>query len=143
MKHVSKSPENTGEIAKSFPETLKVGPKARVVGLVGDLGAGKTVFSQALGKVLGVEEHMQSPTFLIEKIYELKGQNWTHLIHIDAYRLDKEDELISLGWNEIISKPENLIVVEWADKIKSILPEDTQMLEFTFVDDTTRTIEYA
>lgn len=111
-----------------------------VVGLVGDLGAGKTAFSQAVGAALGVEEIMQSPTFLIEKIYELKEKPWKHLIHIDAYRLEKESELVSLGWNEVISSPENIILVEWADKIKSILPQDTQTIHFNFVDENTREI---
>jgi tRNA threonylcarbamoyladenosine biosynthesis protein TsaE len=143
MKHVSKSQENTKEIARDFVESLKVGAKARVVGLAGDLGAGKTTFSQAVGEVLGVEEHMQSPTFLIEKIYELRDKPWKHLIHIDAYRLEKSDELISLGWEKIISEPENIILVEWADKIQNILPSDTQTIHFNFVDDTTREIEYA
>lgn len=143
MKHVSKSLEDTKEIARNFLTTLEKGSKARVVGLIGDLGAGKTAFSQAVGEVLGVEESMQSPTFLIEKIYELKGKPWKHLIHIDAYRLEKSDELISLGWNDIISKPENIIFVEWADRIQNILPEDMQTIHFNFVDDATREIEYA
>jgi tRNA threonylcarbamoyladenosine biosynthesis protein TsaE len=140
MKRFSKSPENTKEIAANFVKDLKTGIKARVIGLVGDLGAGKTAFSQAVGEALGVREHMQSPTFLIEKIYELEEKPWKHLIHIDTYRLEKEDELVSLGWNEIISSPENIILVEWADKIKNILPHDTQTIHFTFVDETTREI---
>src|SRR6185312_14306581 len=130
MKHLSKSKENTRKIAESFLQTLEKGAKARVVGLVGDLGAGKTAFSQAVGEILGVEESIQSPTFLIEKIYELKDARWKHLIHIDAYRLEKSDELISLGWEKIVSEPENLILVEWADRIQNILPEDTQTIRF-------------
>jgi len=140
MKQFSHSIEKTKEMAGNFVGSLKVGEKALVVGLVGDLGAGKTAFSQAVGATLGVEEAMQSPTFLIEKIYELKDRPWKHLIHIDAYRLEKESELISLGWNEIIASPENIILVEWADKIKNILPADTQTIHFSFVDETTREI---
>jgi tRNA threonylcarbamoyladenosine biosynthesis protein TsaE len=140
MKQFSKSLDKTKEIGRNFVKGLKTGEKALVVGLVGDLGAGKTAFSQAVGTALGVEEAMQSPTFLIEKIYELKGKPWKHLIHIDAYRLEKESELISLGWNEIIASPENIILVEWADKIKNILPPDTQTIHFNFVDENTREI---
>ena len=140
MKQFSKSLDKTKEIAGNFVKGLKIGEKALVVGLVGDLGAGKTTFSQAVGATLGVEEAMQSPTFLIEKIYELKEKPWKHLIHIDAYRLEKESELVSLGWEKIIASPENIILVEWADKIKNILPADTQTIHFNFVDENTREI---
>jgi tRNA threonylcarbamoyladenosine biosynthesis protein TsaE len=143
MKQVSKSPQNTKEIALNLLKSLKVGQKARVLAMHGDLGAGKTTFSQALGLALGISETMPSPTFLIERIYELEGQLWKHLIHIDAYRLEKEAELISLGWEKIVSEPENIILVEWADRVKNILPADAVHLNFAFIDETTRSIEYA
>jgi tRNA threonylcarbamoyladenosine biosynthesis protein TsaE len=84
-----------------------------------------------VGEALGVRDAIQSPTFLIEKIYELHKQPWQHLVHIDAYRLEEESELVSLGWPSIVSRPENLVMVEWADKVRNILPEDAIHIVFT------------
>jgi tRNA threonylcarbamoyladenosine biosynthesis protein TsaE len=141
MKLISKSPEETKAFARKLIDSLEAGEGATVIALEGDLGAGKTTFSQYVGEALGVHHPIQSPTFLIEKIYELKREKWAHLVHIDAYRLDDESELLSLGWKEIVKKPENLILVEWADKIRPILPEDAIHIVFTHVDEDTREIE--
>src|SRR3989338_1544300 len=73
-----------------------------VVALSGDLGAGKTTFAQAVAKSLGVEETVNSPTFVIQKVYALSDQQWGRLIHIDAYRLKSADELRALGWDEMV-----------------------------------------
>lgn len=111
-------------IAADFINGL--GPKkqsATVVGLYGNLGAGKTTFTQAVAKGLGIDETVVSPTFVIEKIYELTSQKFSHLIHIDAYRLESSSELLSIGWNEIVSKPENLILIEWPERVSDIMPE--------------------
>lgn len=124
MKAVSKSLEDTRNIATEFIRALGPRSGATVVALQGELGAGKTAFSQAVGLALGVRDPIQSPTFLIEKIYEVDNAPWRHMIHIDAYRLEDEAELIVLGWQAIVSRPENLILVEWADKIPGLLPAD-------------------
>ena len=124
MKYVSNSIEETEKIAVDFLNTLS--PKedcALVVGLYGDLGSGKTTFTKAVAKIFGVEDTVTSPTFVIEKIYELTGKNFTHLIHIDAYRLDKSEELLHLGWKNITSQKENIIFIEWPERVADIMPE--------------------
>lgn len=141
MKIVSNSPEETQEIAREFVQMLKKGDSATVIALVGDLGSGKTSFSQFVGEALGVHDPIQSPTFLIEKIYELKRAPWEHMVHIDAYRLESEQELLDLGWEKIISRSENIVLVEWADKVMSILPPHTYHIVLTHVDETKREIE--
>lgn len=141
MRYTSRSPEDTQELAEAFIASLSTGEQAVVVALEGDLGAGKTAFSQYIGEALGVHDPIQSPTFLIEKIYELRKKPWEHLIHIDAYRLESEQELLDLGWREIVKKPENLILVEWAEKVRSILPEDAIHIGISHVDETTRSFE--
>lgn len=116
--------EETETIAKDFILNLK--PKidrATVVGLYGDLGVGKTFFTQVVAKTLKVKDNVVSPTFVIEKIYLLQNQKFSHLIHIDAYRLEKSSELVDLGWKNIISDPKNLILIEWPDKVLEIMPE--------------------
>jgi tRNA threonylcarbamoyladenosine biosynthesis protein TsaE len=140
MKHLSKSLEETKELAKKFLDTLTKDSSGTVVALQGDLGAGKTAFSQAVGDILDVREVMQSPTFVIEKIYEIDFKGFTHLIHIDAYRLDKKEELLHLGWNEIIARSENLILIEWPERVGEIIPENAHKIYFKFVDETTREI---
>ncbi len=129
-------------LAQAFLNTLTKNEKGTVVALEGDLGSGKTTFSQSVGEILGVREVMQSPTFVIEKIYEINFEGFTHLIHIDAYRLDRFEELLHLGWEEICSRPENLIFIEWPERVKEIIPEDAKHIKFNFIDETTREISF-
>lgn len=140
-KHLSQSLKETRDIAFNFVGSLKPAKQAVVVAFIGDLGGGKTTFSQFIGEALGVHDAIQSPTFLIEKIYELHRSAWKHLVHIDAYRLEEEYELLNLGWKDIISKPENIILVEWADKVKNILPPGTVYITCTFIDENSREFE--
>ncbi len=124
MKFLSKSVEETAKIAMDFGAKLKLtGNKAAIIGLYGELGGGKTTFMKYLAESFGIKETIQSPTFVIEKIYELENKPFQHLIHIDAYRIEKEEEIINLGWNEITSDPKNLICVEWPERIFGLMPE--------------------
>lgn len=142
MRHISKSLEETREIAEQFVKTLDIDEKAKVVALTGNLGSGKTAFSQAVGTTLGVIENVQSPTFVIEKIYPIDYHGFKHLIHIDAYRLDHSKELLHLGWQKIISEKENLILIEWPERVADIIPKGVQNIYFKFIDESTREIEY-
>lgn len=124
MRHTTNSIEETQKVAEDFVNSLSAySDRAMVVGLYGNLGAGKTTFTQALAKFVGVSDTVTSPTFVIEKIYELTNQKFTHLIHIDAYRLESAEELVRLGWKEIISDKNNLILIEWPEKVIDIMPE--------------------
>lgn len=97
---------------------------ATVLALTGDLGAGKTTLTQSIGKKLGVTENMISPTFVIMKHYRLKTSDYGLLVHIDAYRLDSSAEMMTLGFETLLADPENLIVIEWPERIADILPTD-------------------
>lgn len=97
---------------------------ATIIMLSGDLGAGKTTLTQGIARALGVEETVTSPTFVLEKIYELTGQKWVRLIHIDAYRLVSEHELEVLGWREMAKDPSNLIIIEWPEMVAELIPTD-------------------
>ncbi len=128
MERTTNNAKETQDLAIALAKkTIKEeGKSAKVIGLVGNLGTGKTTFIQAFAKALEVKENVLSPTFVIEKIYRLKDQgNFSHLIHIDAYRLSDPKELESLGWDEIIENPKNIILVEWALNIEKILPKDS------------------
>lgn len=142
MKYLSKSPKETSKIANSFLNTLKSTSRATVVALQGDLGAGKTAFAQEVGKILGVTENMHSPTFVIEKIYEIDFKHFKRLIHVDAYRLEKESELLHLGWEDLIKEPENLVLIEWPENVAGIIPDSAKRISFKFIDNKTREISY-
>lgn len=138
---ITNSLEETYSLAKDFIENLKAEKNtATVIGLSGDLGAGKTSFTQGVAKALGIKDTVTSPTFIIEKIYELEDQRFKHLIHIDAYRLEEARELEVLGFNELLEHPENLVFIEWPERVHDILPKYMQTIEFKFIDETKREI---
>jgi tRNA threonylcarbamoyladenosine biosynthesis protein TsaE len=133
MQQVAKNLIETGKIAKLFlDKVLKAKRKhetnALVIGLSGDLGAGKTAFVKEIGKHLGIVEKIHSPTFIIMKRYELKRKKFAYFYHIDAYRLKSEDEILSLGWHEIVNDPENLIFIEWPENISKIIPKGAHVI---------------
>ncbi len=142
MKYLSKSREETNKIATDFLNNLEPQKQATVVALYGDLGSGKTAFAQEIGKILGVAENMHSPTFVIEKIYQIDFKTFKRLIHIDAYRLEKDSELLHLGWKEITKESENLILIEWPGNVPGVIPKDAKRIYFKFINETTREINY-
>ncbi len=123
-KIISKNLQDTEKIAKEFLLKIKSNNKsATLVTLSGELGAGKTTFTQALGKHLGIKNKINSPTFVIMKKYVLKSEHHDFLFHLDAYRLKNEKELEKLGWAEIIADPKNLILIEWPENVAKAIPK--------------------
>lgn len=108
---------------------------AVVLALDGELGAGKTTFTQSLARKLGVEELITSPTFVIMKNYQTKNTRFKELVHIDAYRLESVDELKVLGFETMIKNKDCLICIEWASNVKEILPKELISLEFSLEKD--------
>ncbi|MEA2092508.1 MAG: tRNA (adenosine(37)-N6)-threonylcarbamoyltransferase complex ATPase subunit type 1 TsaE [Patescibacteria group bacterium] len=129
------------EITTNSPEETKkigflMGKKALekekfFLSLSGDLGGGKTTFTQGFAKGVGVEEDITSPTFLVFKKYKTKNNR--HFYHLDAYRIEDKD-LSILGFQEIIENEKNIVVVEWGENIKKSLPEETVKIHFEFKD---------
>jgi len=113
---------------------------ATVVALHGDLGAGKTTFIQTLGRLLGVTEHITSPTFTIMKGYETTDDTFINLIHMDAYRIDDIAELGPLRFAEILTTPSTLFCIEWAERIKTALPLGVLNITLEVADENTRTV---
>jgi tRNA threonylcarbamoyladenosine biosynthesis protein TsaE len=113
---------------------------AVVLGLRGDLGGGKTTFLQGLAKGLGIKDKVLSPTFIVMRRMEINKTRFKNFYHLDCYRIENDKELLTLGWENIISDPQNIIAIEWVDKIKKILPKDCLMLEFEFLNKNKRKI---
>ncbi len=111
-----------------------------VIGLRGDLGGGKTTFLKGLARGLGIKEKILSPTFIIFRHYEIKNKNFKKFYHFDCYRIENEKDLLNLGLKEIFSKPENIIALEWSEKIETQLPRGCLIIELKFVNQKTRKI---
>ena len=143
MKIVSKSLSDTEKIAKDFIEKISMGiySNALVVGLYGDLGSGKTTFTQAIARIFDIKEDVTSPTFVIEKIYPLEDKKFKNLIHIDAYRLDSAKELAVLDWDKTMSDSRNIIFIEWPERVIEVLPENHAKIFFKFLSEFEREIE--
>lgn len=117
--------------------------KATLVTLSGELGAGKTAFTKAVAKEFGVEETVTSPTFVLEKIYQLpQGKVFKRLVHIDAYRLESGSELAPLGFGELMQDGNNLILLEWPEKVADGLPTPSMKISIAVHDDGSRTLLY-
>lgn len=125
MNKISKKEEDMKIIAKEILANISKinNKKASVVGLYGDLGAGKTTFTKAVGQLLGIKRKLNSPTFVVIKRYKINNKKHKNLFHLDAYRLKNEKELINLGWEDIISNPENLVFIEWPENVIKAMPK--------------------
>ena len=130
MQRRTHSGEQLKSFAQEYVRTLSPRSYATVVALSGELGAGKTTFVQGVAEALGIRETVASPTFVIEKRYQLpldlaRGENkFSRLIHIDAYRLKSAHELEVLGWKEITEDPANLILLEWPERVEEAIPDE-------------------
>ena len=110
--------------------------------LSGELGSGKTTFVQCAARTLGVKENITSPTFVLIKSYKLQVASYKNLYHIDAYRLESGAELAKLGFEEIVANPDNLIFLEWPERVSEVLPANFLTIKFAFIGEATRAIEY-
>lgn len=141
---VSRSLADTKKYAEILLRRLVGSPRrgAAVLALYGNLGAGKTALTKALAELLGVADTVNSPTFILEKVYRTEHPTFKRLIHIDAYRLEEPQELEHLGWSELVSDGENLIVVEWSEQVEGLIPESALRVRAEFVDETTRNFHF-
>ena len=155
-KFITNNSKQTQELGKIFAQELlnESRKNAKVICLSGELGAGKTTFTQGMLKGFQVEGPYTSPTFVIMKEHfpeirnlksiAQKNKSSQKIYHIDAYRITAED-ILSLGWKEMISNPPaggNIIIVEWAERIKKIIPQDAVWIKFKWIDKDKREIGF-
>ncbi len=119
---VTYSPEETMALAERLGQAAE---KGTVLCLVGDLGAGKTLFTQGFARGLGVKDDVTSPTFALMNQY----QGRVPVTHFDLYRLEREEELDEIGFYEFAEPAGGVVLIEWADKFPDALPEPCIRLE--------------
>lgn len=119
QKYKSSSEEETKKIAADLAKKTK----ANFFALSGELGAGKTIFVQGFAKGLGIKEKTISPTFILIRQHQIPNSPKI-LYHIDLYRLENLKDISSLGLEEIWSNPNNVVLIEWAEKLNE-LPKNT------------------
>ena len=145
---ITENPKETQKIAGELASRLaglksrsaRQKNKALVVALSGELGSGKTTFVSGFSKALGVNEKVLSPTFVLIHKHKLKQNRYRFLYHIDAYRLESEKDLLELGIKEILANPENIVMIEWADRVKKIIPKNAVWIRLEHSSKRTRKI---
>ncbi len=106
---------------------------ALVLALQGELGAGKTTFTQGFARGLGIRERISSPTFIISRRSVIpRKSRFKSFFHIDCYRLSKPADLLSVGWKDIVKDPSNVVVLEWPERVSRLLPKDAITLRFSY-----------
>lgn len=121
---ITKSLDETKELAAKIAEEIS---GENVIALIGELGTGKTAFAQGFAKAMGIKEAVGSPTFKLISEYEGK-KSW--LYHIDCYRLKNAQQFINIGGEEYLVPDKGITLIEWADIIKEILPNNTIVINF-------------
>ncbi len=140
MIQVTNTSEETYAIGEHIAAVVKPG---QFISLQGDLGSGKTTFTKGFAKGLGIQRHITSPTFLIIKSYDVPREDITKLYHLDLYRLNSEQDIEGIGISEILKDSHAVIIVEWADRMGSLLPKERIEVDFEYIDDNRRQITIA
>ena len=122
--YITKTVDETKELATKVAKKIAIGT---VIALIGDLGTGKTAFAQGFAKAMGIKEAVGSPTFKLVSEYEGLEQ-W--LYHIDCYRLKNAQQFMNIGGEEYLDPIKGIALIEWADIIKEILPNNTLFINF-------------
>lgn len=139
----TKGAKETQKIAANLArKVVKLKPlkHARIFALEGELGAGKTTFIQGFAKALKIKQRVTSPTFVLMRYYKLLTTHYSLLFHIDAFRLKDWHDLVSLGIKDVFASPGNIILIEWAERVRPILPKKRTKIHIDHLNQTTRRI---
>lgn len=128
------SPQETARLGQRLGDRVEHKGNARIICLYGELGSGKTTFAQGFAKGLGITTRLLSPTFIIVRRYQIHG-NSGFLYHLDLYRMESEKDLSGLGLQEILADSNSVVLVEWAEKLGSLLPKKRIDVRFTVAED--------
>jgi tRNA threonylcarbamoyl adenosine modification protein YjeE len=138
MKYITSSAEETIKLGERFSTLLK---KKKVFALHGELGSGKTTFTQGLAKGLGITKPMTSPTYIILRTYEVPQDSENTFYHVDLYRTETEHDVEGIGLLDLLKEPHSLFAIEWPEKMHSLLPEQAVHFYFSYSDEEKHVIE--
>lgn len=131
--HISHSAHETKKIGAELARTLTGGD---IIILKGDLGAGKTAFTKGIAEGLGIEKEVMSPTFTLMSVYPVDHETIKELVHVDTYRLETYEDLIEIGIEEYLGRPDTLTIIEWPEKVEKLL-ENRKLIVVTLKAGTT------
>lgn len=115
MKKITTSAEETEQFGLTLAKKAHGGD---IFTLTGDLGTGKTCFTKGFARGLGITHVIQSPTFVLMKVYKLTKKSAQYLCHVDAYRLKTIKEFEEIGIDECLGKSNTITIIEWASKVR-------------------------
>lgn len=120
MEWKSSNEKETNQIGKHIAMVLEPGD---ILLLQGDLGAGKTTLTKSIADYFGITKTITSPTFTLMNVYEVENsqKHITQLVHIDTYRLEREQELIDIGAEDYLGEKNTICIIEWPEKISDVL----------------------
>lgn len=136
---ITKSAAETQTFAKEFATKVKPGD---VITLSGELGAGKTTFVQGFAEGLGITNRIISPTFIIVRSYELHNHDANIFYHIDLYRTHTEHDMDGLGLSDMLGDSHAITVIEWPERMGSLLPKKRWDIKLETINEDTRKITY-
>ena len=137
---VTRSPDETAAIGEALASYLQNGD---VVLLHGDLGAGKTTLAKGIASALGVEDVVSSPSFSLVNEYDTRlVAAVTRLYHLDLYRLQSEDDLASIGFDDFMAPADGVTLVEWPERASTVLPERYLLVEIETVGSGSRRLSF-
>lgn len=139
------SPDMMVDVAKAVLSKIASSSSGSVVGLQGDLGAGKTTFMKALLSVVGVVENVSSPTFVIRKSYPVPvggvlPEKFTHVAHVDAYRLNDHNDVYSTGIQNDADRGDVLLFIEWPERLGEQLYSHKNFLGTVYFEHSSETV---
>lgn len=136
--HITETPKATEKLGEEVAKLISgskfvVRSRAAAVCLYGELGSGKTVFARGFGRGLGLKQRILSPTFLLMRIYPIEQGGNLH--HLDLYRVNSVQEIKDLGIEEALENEKNIILVEWAERLRELLPKERIDIKFRVMGD--------
>lgn len=147
MELITKSARETQKLGETLAADIVSGKLSNTIALSGELGSGKTTFVQGLAKGLGIAGRIISPTFIIVRKYPIKSKDKNSRLkdfyHVDLYRLEKDldKEVFNLGLPYLWSEPQNIIVIEWAEKVQNLIPSGATWISFESLEENKRKIK--
>jgi len=139
QKYITYSATQTKNLGQRMSQKILKSKDAVVISLKGELGSGKTTFVQGLAIGLEIKDKILSPTFVLMKKYKIPNTK-KQFYHVDCYRIKKAQDLSALNLEKLFLNPQNIIAIEWAERIEKILPKNTIIFQFKLINEKQRKI---